>query len=153
MVMSVAVLAVSAALFLFYIQALCQKILRQEFSHPYFREIIEAVHLEYPQLRDAYASNGSGDYTSARLTLKCDFFALKYLLKNGDPERRHLLRREKVLTLYFRLMFFSLPLRHALNFHEKEGILELARTLQFFANSVGEKLSMDPIAAAQSQAN
>jgi hypothetical protein len=153
MVMSVVVLAVSAALFLFYIQALCQKILRQEFSHPYFREIVDALNLEYSRLRDSYASGSPGDYRDARLALKCDFFALKYLLKNGDPQRRHLSRREKILTLYFRLLFFSLPIRHAVNFREKEGMLELASTLQFFANSVGEKLSVNPTAAAQPQAN
>ena len=153
MVMSVVALAVCAALFLFYIQALCQKILRQEFSHPYFREIVEILHLEYSRLRDSYASGSPGDYRDARLALKCDFFALKYLLRNGVPERRHLSRREKILTLYFRLMFFSLPIRHALNFREKEGMLELASTLQFLANSVGEKLSVNLTAAAQSQAN
>ena len=153
MVMSVAVLAVSVALFLFYIQALCQKILRQEFSHPYFREIVEALHLEYSRLQDSYASGGTGNYRDACLALKYDFFALKYLLRNGDPQRRHLSRREKILTLYFRLMFFSLPIRHALNFREKEGMLELASTLHFFANSVGEKLSVNPTAAAQSPAN
>ena len=153
MVMSVAVLAVSAALFFFYIQALCQKILRQEFSHPYFREIVEAVHLEYPRLRDSYASNGPGDYRNARLALKCDFFTLNYLLKNGDPERRRLSRREKILILYFRLMFFSLPIRHALSLREKEGMLELASTLQFFANSVGEKLSVYSVAPAHAPVN
>lgn len=153
MVVSVAVLVVSAALFLFYIQALSQKILRQEFSHPYFREIVKAVHLEYPVLRDSYASNDPYDYRNARLALKCDFFTLKYLLKNGDPERRHLSRREKILMLYFRLMFFSLPIRHALNLREKEGMLELASALQFFANSLGEKLSVYSIAAAPAQVN
>lgn len=151
MVISVVVLAVSAALFFFYAQALCQKILRQEFSHPYFREIVEAVHLEYPRLRDSYASNGPGDFSNTWLALKCDFFTLRYLLKNGDPTRRHLPRREKILMLYFRLMFFSLPIRHALHFREKEGLLELASTLQFFANIVGEKLTVYSIAAAQSQ--
>lgn len=153
MVISAVVLAVSAALFFFYIQALCQKIVRQEFSHPYFREIVEAVNLEYPRLRDSYASNGPGDFSNTRLALKCDFFTLRYLLKNGDPMRRHLSRREKILMLYFRLMFFSLPIRHALNFREKEGMLELASTLQFFANSVGEKLTVYSIAAAQPQVN
>ena len=151
MVISVAVLAVSAALFLFYIQAVCQKILRQEFSHPYFQEVIRAVHLEYPQLRDSYASNSPGDFRNACLALKCDFFTLNYLLKNADPKRRYLLRREKILMLYFRLMFFSLPIRHAFNFREKEGMLELARTLHFFANAVGEKLSIPSIAPAESQ--
>lgn len=153
MVMSVAVLVASAALFFFYIQAICQKILRQEFSHPYFQEIIGAVQLEYPRLRDSYASNRPGDYRNARMVLKWDFFTLKYLLRNGDPARRHLSRREKILTLYFRLMFFSLPIRHALNFREKEAMLELASTLQFFANSVGEKLSVYSIAPAQSRVN
>ena len=153
MVMSAAVLAVSAALFFFYIQALCQKILRQEFSHPYFREIVEAVHLEYPQLRDSYSSNSPGDYRSARLALKCDFFTLKYLLKNGDPNRRHLSRSEKIVMLYFQLMSFSMPIRHALNFREKEGMLELAGTLQFFANSAGEKLGVYSVATVQSQIN
>jgi len=152
-IVSILILAVSAALFLFYIQTICEKALRQEFSQPYFREVVNAIRLEYPRLRDSYASNNSVDYANACLALKCDFLTLEYLLKNGDPARRHLSRREKLLVLYFRSLLFLLPFRHALNLHEKQAMMKLAAILQFFANSVGEKLVVSTDAPAQSASN
>ncbi len=151
MVMSVLVLVVSSALFLFYIQTLCEKVLRQEFSRPYFQDIINAIRLEYPRLRDSCTTDGSYNYSDACLTLKCDFMTLEYLMKNSDPSRRHLSRRERLLATYFRFLLFSLPIRHAFKLHEKQAVLRLASVLQFFANSVGEKLSVNslPIAASE----
>ena len=50
-------------------------------------------------------------------------------------------------------MFFSLPIRHALKLKERETVLRLASILQFFANSVGEKLSVNSFAAAETRLN
>jgi len=141
MIMSLLVLVFSVALFFFYIQTICEKALRREFAHPYFQDILKAIQLEFPGLRDALAANSSLDYSQIRLDLKCDFTTLAYLLKNSDPARRHLSRPEKVLILYFRLLLFCLPFRHAFKLHEKEAILKLTTILQHFANLTGEKLS------------
>jgi hypothetical protein len=153
MLMSIMVLVVSTALFSFYIQAACESALRREFSQSYLKEVIQAVRLEYPKLRDAMASNGLPDYAQARLNLKCDFFTLKSLLKKVDPSRQRLTRSERLLGLYFRFLFFSLPLRHAFKLKEREAVLRLATVLQFFANSVGEKLSVNSFAAAGASLN
>ncbi len=153
MLMSVMVLVMSSALFLFYIETICEKALRQEFSRPFFKEIVEAIHLEYPQLRDSFASREPLDYAQAHLALKCDFITLEYLMKNGDPARRHLSRRERLLVLYFRFLLFTLPIRHAFKLKESEAVLHLATILEFFANSVGEKLSVTSFAKAQAHGN
>lgn len=147
--MSVLVLVVSSALFFFYIQAFCEKALRREFSHPYFQDIIKAIQLEYPRLRDSLAANASFfNCSDAYCALKCDFMTLEYLLKNSNPSQRHLSRRERLLVLYFRFLLLSLPIRHAFKLQEKEAVLKLAAILQFFANSVGEKLSVNSFTMA-----
>lgn len=149
MFMSVLVLVVSVALFCFYIQTVCEKALRREFSHPYFEQILQVLQLEYPQLRESAASKGSFNFPSTILALKCDFFTLKYLLKNSDPARRPLARSQKLLILYFRVLLLLLPLRHAFNLHEQEAVLKLSAILHYFANSVGERLSDPSLASAR----
>jgi hypothetical protein len=149
MLMSVVVLVVSSALFLFYAQTICEKALRREFSQAYSKQIIQAVKLEYPQLRDSVASNGSFNYVHARLALKCDYFTLEYLLRNGDPSHRHFTRIERLLSLYFRFLLVSLPLRHAFKLKEQEAVVRLASILHYFASSLGEKLSVTSFATAQ----
>lgn len=149
LVTSVGVLVVSGALFFFYIQAFCEKVLRQEFSHSYLQDVIEAVKLEYPLLRDSCAFSGPFSYSDARLSLQCDFITLEYLLKRGGPSRQNLHRRERIMMLYFRCLLFSLSVRHAFRLKEKEAVLKLSAILQFFANSVGEKLSINSFTLAQ----
>jgi hypothetical protein len=139
--MSIVILVVSAALFCFYIQAICERALRREFSHPYFREIASAIQLEFPHLSEGLAKNASVGYSEMRLALQCDFVALSYLLKRGGPTRRHLSKSEKLLIHYFRFQLFCMPIRHALKLQEKETALKLTTMLQYFANLTGERLS------------
>ncbi len=153
MVVSVVVLAVSSALLLFYIQTFCEKALKREFGRPYFREVVHAVQLEYPLLRDSYANHASLDYAQVRLALKCAFFTLQFLLKNSEPARRCLSRGERLLGLYFRFLMFSMPVRHVLNLKERAGVLRMATVLQYFANSVGEKLAVNSFASAPASLN
>lgn len=153
MFMSILVLVVSTALFFFYIQASCEQVMRREFSRAYFKDIVQAARLEYPQLRKSVDSNDVSNYAQMRQALQCDFFAMKSLLKYGDSSRRHLMRGERLLSLYFRFLLFSLPVRHALNLKEREAVLRLASILQFFANSVGETLNVNSFAVAGARLN
>jgi hypothetical protein len=153
MFMSILVLVVSSGLLFFYIQTSCEQVLRREFSRAYFKDIVEAARLEYPQLRNSLDSNGMGNYAQMRQVLQCDFFAMKSLLKYGDSSRRHFMRGERLLSLYFRVLLFSLPVRHALNLKEREAVLRLASILQFFANSAGEMLSVNSFAVADARLN
>ncbi len=145
MVMPFVVLAVSTALFFFYLQATCEGVLRREFAHPYFLEVIRAIRLEFPLLRQELAENVPMNYSEMQLALRCDFVALEYLLKSSDRKRRHLSRPEKLLMVYCRFLLFAMPIRHALNLHEKQAVLKLAAMLQFFANLTGERLSVNPV--------
>ena len=142
------VLAVSTALFFFYLQTVCERVLRREFSHSHLRDVIAAIHLEYPRLREGAAANASLQYSETRLALECDFVALRYLLKSSDRARRRLSRSEKGLMLYFRVLLFSLSIRHALKLRQKDSVLKLTTILQYFANVLGERVRVNSLDAA-----
>ena len=144
------VLAASAALFFFYLQAACERVLRREFSHSYLQDVITAIQLEYPRLREGVAANASLQYSETRIALECDFIALQYLLKSSDRARRHLSPSEKGLMLYFRFLLFSMSIRHALNLQEKESVLKLTTILQYFANLLGERVRVNSLDTALS---
>lgn len=146
MISAFAILILSTALFFFYIQTLCDKILRRELSRPYFREILGAIELDYPRVRKALSVNAPTDYLQMRLALKCDFLALTYLVKNANPRRRRFSAQEKILVVYFRVLLFWLAFRHVLHFREKECVIQLTVILRHFANLVGERI--DSISAA-----
>lgn len=142
MILSFLIGILSAALFLFYLQSVCEKVLQREFSEPYFERVLKAMHLEYPCLLAAYSPGNSVDYSSTQLALKCDFKALSYLLKNGGHPYRFLPRQERLLLLYFHFLLLCLPIRHSLKFREREAVLKLAALLQLFANLIGERLTV-----------
>ena len=58
-------------------------------------------------------------------------------------------RAERILVLYFRFLLFCLPIRHVFKLQERESVSKLTTILQFFANSLGEKLSIGSFATAQ----
>lgn len=149
MFLSVLALVVSSALMLFYIQAICEKAMKRRFRRPYFRDLVEAFQLEYPLLRSD--SNGKSSFTfeQSHQALKCDFITLKFLLKNGNSTNRRLSSRERLLFSYFRFLLLSLSVRHALRLRGREVVSKLTTLLQFFANSVGERMSLTPLANAQ----
>ena len=150
--LSFGVFAVSTALFLFYVQTICQKALRREFSRPYFRDVLDAVRLEFPRLCEDTGLSRSLGFNDIRLALRCDFVMLEYLLKHADPARRPLPGQERILLLYFRWLLFWLPVRHAFRVREKEAVAKLAAILQHFANVVGEQVSVNPAQQAQNEA-
>ena len=141
MVVAPLILIISTGLLFFYFQVTCQKILRRKFDREYSRSIVNANRLEFPAIQKSVLDfNGSVDYARLRMTLRCDYLALTYLLKNAGNIRQRLTREEKLLLLYSRGLFFSLFLRHRLRLGEKPAILKLTAVLEYFANVVGQRV-------------
>ena len=141
MVLAALILILSTAFFFFYMQATCQRILRQQFDREYFLAIVNASRLEFPAVRRTLGEfNSPIDYARLRIALKCDFRALTYLLKNAVKVDQRYSGKERLLMFYFRLVFASLIARHWLQVHEQPAILKLTAILQYFANVVGQRV-------------
>lgn len=153
MVCSIGILILSTALFLFYVQTLCEEILRREFSHAYFQDVLNALDLEFPRLRRSIQDNADVSRSQVQLALKSDYFTLTYLLKNGNPKRRSFSWHEKLLISYFRALLLILPLRYAFHFGERQAIVKLTAILYHIANLVGERVmsASGPVTAASRQ--
>ena len=109
MILAALILILSTAMFFFYFQATCQKILRRQFDREYFLSIVNANRLEFPSLRKSLEEFGAPvDYPRLRMILKCDFLALAYLLKNAANVNQRYSKEERLLILYFRWLFVSL---------------------------------------------
>ena len=142
MVLAALILILSTAFFFFYMQATCQRILRQEFDREYFLAIVNASGLEFPAVRRTLGElNAPVDYPRLRMVLKCDFLALSYLLKNAVNVHQRYSGEERLLMFYFRLIFASLIARHWLRVGENPAILKLTTILQYFANVVGQRVN------------
>ncbi len=142
MIMTTLILILSTALFFFYLQAACQKVLRRQFSQEYFQSIVNANRLEFPSVRKALADFGAPvDYPRLMMTLKCDFLALTYLLKNAANVNQRYSYEEQLLMLYFKVFLFLLTVRHWLRFRETPAALKLTVILEYFANVVGERVN------------
>jgi hypothetical protein len=142
MFMAAVILIFSTGLFFFYVQAVCQKILRRQFSQEFFQSIVSANRLEFPSIRKAIEDFGSPvEYPRLLLTLKCDFLALTYLLKNAANVNQRYTYEERLLILYFKLVFAALVTRHWLKLRETSAALKLTVILEYFANVVGERVN------------
>ena len=142
MFLAALILTLSIAMFFFYLQAICLKILRQEFDRDYFLPIANANRLEFPSVRRAVEEFETPvDYARFCMMLKCDFLALRYLLKNAANESHRYTPQDRLLILYFHLTYFMLRVRHMLRFDEKAPILRLTSILQFFGNIIGLRVN------------
>ena len=142
MVLAALILILSTAFSFFYLQATCQRILRRQFEREYFPDIVNASRLEFPAVRRTLGEfYASVDYPRMRMMLECDFQALSYLLKNAVNVQQSYSSEERLLMLYFRLVFASLIILRWLRVGEKPAVLKLASILQYFANVVGQRVN------------
>lgn len=142
MFLAALILILSTALFFFYFQATCQKILRRQFDREYFQAIVNANRLEFPSVRKALEEfDVPVDYPRLRMMLKCDFLALTYLLKNAANLQQRYSSEERLLMIYFRFVFLSMLTRHWLRLGEKPAVLNLTVILQYFANVLGQRVN------------
>ena len=142
MFMAALILIVSTGLLFFYFQAVCQKILRRQFAQAFSQSLVNANRLEFPSVRKSFEDVGSPtEYPRLTLTLKCDFLALTYLLKNAANVNQRYNYEERLLILYFKLVFASLVVRHWMKLREAPAVLKLTSILEYFANVVGERVN------------
>ncbi len=142
MILSWLILALSMAMVFFYFQATCQRILRRQFDHEYFRSIAKVIRLEFPSLREALEQSGASlDHSRLPKALKCDFLALTHLLRNTADAKPGYSKEQRLLILYFRVQFLSLAVRRSLRVGERKAALRLTSILQYFANVVGERMN------------
>jgi len=142
MIVASLILIISTALLLFYFQAACQNILSRKFDQEFSRSIVNANRLEFPAVQKALEDFSTPlDYARLRMTLKCDFLALTYLLKNAGNVNQRYSHEERLLIFYFRSILFFLSLRHTLRLNrEKTAVLKLTSILEYFANVVGQRV-------------
>ena len=139
MFMATLILVLSTAMFFFYLQGVCQKILRRQFAESFWQAIAQANGFEFPSIREALKNSGAVPYQSLRSGLQRDFQTLTYLAKNAANVSQRHTREERFLIGYFKFMAFSMVVRHALKLGEKPAALRMTAILQYFANVVGER--------------
>ena len=144
MILATLILVLSTAIFFFYFQVTCQRILRRQFERDYFQSVANVIRLEFPALRTSLAGFGTPvDYSRLPRVLKCDFLTLTHLLNNTADVKKGYSRGQYLLILYFQWQFLSLALRHLLSMGEKDAVLRITSILQYFANVVGQRLYSD----------
>jgi hypothetical protein len=142
MILAWLILVLSMAMFFFYFQVTCQRILRRQFDREYFQSIANATRLAFPSLRKSLGEFAAPvDYPRLRVMLKCDFLALTHLLKNAANVNQRYSNEERLLILYFRWQFLSLAVRRLLRVGEKKAALRMTSVLQYFANVVGQRVN------------
>ncbi|HEV2493710.1 MAG TPA: hypothetical protein VG204_11650 [Terriglobia bacterium] len=140
---AIVILILSGALFMFYLQAICQRILRRRFEYDFYQLIVNANRLEFPLVREALEEfDAAVDYPRFRMQLECDFLALSYLLKNARNIRHCFSYEERLLMVYFRAILAGLGVLHALGLNERAAVLKLASILEYFANVVGDRVNI-----------
>ncbi len=138
MFLAVLILILSTSLFFFYLEVVCQKILRRQFAQESCQAIVNANSLEFPSVRKALKEFGLPvEYPRLMVTLRLDFLVLTYLIKNAGKVNQRYTYDERLLILYFMLVFVSLVTRHWLRLRETPAALELIAILEYFANVVG----------------
>jgi hypothetical protein len=124
-------------------QVACPTILRREFDREYSQPVINAARLEFRALRQSLGGAGASvDYRRVAGTLKCDFFTLCYLLRNGASRNQKYTNEERLLVLYFRWQLLSLATRQWLRVGEQQAAIRLTTVLEYFANVVGQRASL-----------
>jgi hypothetical protein len=142
--MAALILILSTALFFFYFQVTCQRILQRQFEQEYFQSIVNANRLEFPSVQKALEEfDAPVDYARLRTVLKCDFLSLTYLLKNAANVNQKYSNEDRLLILYFRAVFFWMGIRHLFRLNrERISVLRLTQILKYFANVVGQRVNM-----------
>lgn len=142
MIMAGIVLVFSAALFMFYLQSLCEKILRQEFKRSYSAFLIHTAGLEFLAVRRKLATTeGAIDYARIMTALECDYEVATNLLRHFKSDGLHRKIEDSLLKCYFRALSFSLGPCRTLGFTGKTSLLKLTDIIQHFSNTIGQQMS------------
>ncbi len=154
MVMAGVILIISAALFMFYLQTVCEKVLKHEFAHSYAGFLVHTASLEFLAVRNKLAAT-EGDFDFARMTtaLECDYQVEISLLQQFKSDGLDHKIENWLLRCYFRALSFSMGPCRALGFSGKSTLLKLTDILQYFSNTIGQQMSLARAAALATTPN
>lgn len=148
MIVAGMVLILSAALFMFYLQSLCEKILRQEFRRSYSAFLVHTAGLEFPAVRHKLATaEGTFDYARITTALECDYEVAIHLLQHFKSKGLRRKIEDCLLRCYFRALSFSLGPCRTLGFTGRTSLLKLTDIIQHFSNTIGQQMSAARAAA------
>ena len=95
--------------------------------------------LPFPLVRKGIEDFGSpGEYSRLIVTLRCDFLTRTYLLKKASNVNQRASYEDRLMILYFMVLFVSLITRHWLRMRENSAALKLTtirNTLRMFWES------------------
>ena len=142
MFVAVLIMLVSTILLFFYLRAVCHKLLRRQFSREFYKVIVRDNFLEFPLVRKGVEGFGSpGEYRRLRMTLRCDFVIVTYLLKKASNLNQRFFPDDRLMMLYFEMLFVSLVTQHWLRLPENSTVLKLTAVLEYLANVVGQRIN------------
>lgn len=142
MLMALVVLVISAGLCMFYLQATCDRVVRREFELDYSRALVKVVQLEFLQVRKTIEQEPQPvDYAGLARSLRADFRALTYLLRQTKSPSRKRSAEQCLLRGYFHYQLCSLRLRSLSNLGARAAGLKLSRIIEYFCKELGERLA------------
>jgi len=143
MIVAALILSLSTAMFFFYFQNTCQKVMRREFEREYFESVAKAMRLEFPAVRKSLEDPcASVDYSRLSKALRDDLLALTHVLENTASFGEGPSLEDRLLIVYFRCQLVSFAVRRFLNVGEKTAILRLTSVLQYFGNLAGQRFAI-----------
>ena len=139
--MAALILVMSAGLFMFYLQASCERVLRRTFQLNYSRAVVKSMRLEFPRWCESLRhSSQEVDYASLEPALRADFRALTYLLKETQSPSLKQSAQERLLRGHFRCLLLSLRLQTTRDVAGRPVALKLGKILEYFSNELGRRL-------------
>ena len=142
-VVSVAILAGSGCMLLFWLHTAMQTLVRGCGDSQVSAEVAVANHLCYRVIRLALETDPQqpGNARACIAALERDYQALTYLLRNAATVTvGRYTARERLLLLDFQLLRLVVRLQHALNWPGwQTRLLEMSRILEYFGDTVGQR--------------
>lgn len=145
MLVSILIIGVSLALFLYWFRYTCILILSAKTSRDYATQIASANQLTFQETRDSLMDETAiAPLGKIRQSLDRDYQLLTYLLRHGSSDvspGRSL--ENRILMIDFRLMsiWYSLT-RRVSNDRARHALLEMSSIVGHLANTMGERISV-----------
>ena len=145
MLVSILIIGVSFALFLYWFRYTCLLILSAKTSRDYAAHIASANQLTFRETRDSLMDDSAlAPLDHIRQSLDRDYRLLTYLLRHGASEvapGRSL--ENRILMIDFRLMSVWFNLTHRVSTERARfALLEMTSIVGHLANTMGERIAV-----------
>ena len=144
MIVTVLIIGISLALFVYWFRYTVIIILSNRRESDYAQKVSAANHLSFVDVRQQlHARTADQELPNLFRALQRDYRVLKYLLGHAATiETGSYTAEQRLLMVNFRLMglWFS-AVRRLRPQHAKHALLEMAGTLEYFANIMGRRFA------------